>query len=91
MDVERKARLHRWEAMPKEELNAQIGLVLAGGGLPEPVRSSLLAIQNELFDVGADLSVPFGQVTQVIEHDADPKPVLKLLPQITEAINARKG
>ena len=25
MDVERKARLHRWEAMPKEELNAQIG------------------------------------------------------------------
>ena len=43
-----------------DELNAQIGLVLAGGGLPEPVRSSLLAIQNELFDVGADLSVPFG-------------------------------
>lgn len=25
MDVERKARLHRWEAMPKEELNPQIG------------------------------------------------------------------
>ena len=25
MDVERKARLHRWESMPKEELNAQIG------------------------------------------------------------------
>ena len=25
MDVERKARLHRWESMPKEELNPQIG------------------------------------------------------------------
>jgi len=43
-----------------DELNAQIGLVLAGEGLHEPVRASLLAIQNELFDVGADLSVPFG-------------------------------
>ena len=25
MDVERKARLHRWESMPKEQLNPEIG------------------------------------------------------------------
>jgi quercetin dioxygenase-like cupin family protein len=25
MEVERKARLHRWESMPKEEVNPQIG------------------------------------------------------------------
>ena len=59
-----------------DELNAQIGLVLAGGGLPEPVRASLLASQNELFDVGADLSVPFGlddrlRVTQTAIDDLE--------------------
>src|SRR5205085_6166811 len=42
-----------------DELNSQIGLVLAGD-LPEGFRAWLAQIQNELFDVGADLSVPFG-------------------------------
>ena len=42
-----------------DELNSQLGLVLAGE-LPEPFRPWLERIQNELFDVGADLSVPFG-------------------------------
>jgi len=40
-----------------DELNAQLGLVLAGE-LPDRFRPSLERIQNELFDVGADLSVP---------------------------------
>lgn len=40
-----------------DELNAAIGLVLAGD-LPEPMRALLERVQNELFDVGADLSVP---------------------------------
>lgn len=44
-----------------DEVNAQIGLILAGEGLPEQVREQLQSIQNDLFDVGADLSVPFAK------------------------------
>jgi cob(I)alamin adenosyltransferase len=40
-----------------DELNAQLGVVLAGECPPE-LRPSLERIQNELFDVGADLCVP---------------------------------
>jgi len=43
-----------------DELNAVLGLVLAEAGLPASLRAPLERIQNELFDVGADLSVPFG-------------------------------
>jgi cob(I)alamin adenosyltransferase len=43
-----------------DELNAALGVVLAGPGLPEKLRAPLTQIQNDLFDVGADLSVPFG-------------------------------
>ncbi len=41
-----------------DELNSQLGVVLAGE-LTEPIRTVLERVQNELFDVGADLSVPF--------------------------------
>jgi cob(I)alamin adenosyltransferase len=41
-----------------DELNSQLGIVLAGAP-PEALRAPLARIQNELFDVGADLSVPF--------------------------------
>ena len=41
-----------------DELNSTIGFALAGS-LPESMRSPLERIQNELFDLGADLSVPF--------------------------------
>jgi cob(I)alamin adenosyltransferase len=41
-----------------DELNSQLGVVLAGE-LPEALRAPLAQIQNELFDLGADLSVPF--------------------------------
>jgi len=42
-----------------DELNSQLGLVLAGDAPPR-FRPWLDRIQNDLFDVGADLSVPFG-------------------------------
>ena len=42
-----------------DELNAHLGVALAGR-LPDPLRPVLERIQNELFDVGADLSVPYG-------------------------------
>jgi cob(I)alamin adenosyltransferase len=42
-----------------DELNAHIGVALAGE-LDPAARSVLERVQNELFDVGADLSVPYG-------------------------------
>ncbi len=41
-----------------DELNAQIGVALTVQGMPEPYRTWLRRVQNDLFDVGADLSVP---------------------------------
>ncbi|HET9287554.1 MAG TPA: cob(I)yrinic acid a,c-diamide adenosyltransferase, partial [Gaiella sp.] len=40
-----------------DELNATLGVVLAGD-LPSEIRPVLERVQNELFDLGADLSVP---------------------------------
>ena len=42
-----------------DELNSQLGLVLALPDLDPELREPLSRIQNELFDLGADLSVPF--------------------------------
>jgi cob(I)alamin adenosyltransferase len=41
-----------------DELNCQLGVVLAGN-CPDQLRPTLVFLQNELFDVGADLCVPF--------------------------------
>lgn len=41
-----------------DELNAQIGVALTVSGLPDMYRRWLRRIQNDLFDVGADLAVP---------------------------------
>jgi cob(I)alamin adenosyltransferase len=45
-----------------DEVNAALGVVLAGD-CPDELREVLERVQNELFDVGADLSVP-------MEHEA---------------------
>jgi len=42
-----------------DELNSALGIVLAGQ-IPPDLREPLQQVQNELFDVGADLSVPWG-------------------------------
>ena len=49
------ARIEAFGAV--DELNAVVGLVLALGG-PDEIVVPLARIQNELFDLGADLSVP---------------------------------
>jgi cob(I)alamin adenosyltransferase len=41
-----------------EECNAQLGVALALGGLPDDVRGVVTIVQNDLFDVGADLATP---------------------------------
>ncbi len=62
-----------------DELNSHIGLVLSAE-LPQGMRDVLARVQNELFDLGADLSVPFGvtdrlritdELISSIEHDCD--------------------
>ncbi|MEV0582228.1 cob(I)yrinic acid a,c-diamide adenosyltransferase [Nonomuraea sp. NPDC050310] len=41
-----------------EEANAHIGIALAYGTLPAELSAVLVRIQNELFDLGADLATP---------------------------------
>src|SRR2546423_11512547 len=43
-----------------DELSAHLGLALATDGLPEEHAEWLRRVQNDLFDVGADTSVPPG-------------------------------
>ena len=40
------------------EANAAIGVAVACGDLPDDVRAVLTRVQNDLFDIGADLSTP---------------------------------
>ena len=47
-----------------DETNATIGLALATGGLPESVAAVLRRVQNELFDLGADLGNPLADSYQ---------------------------
>jgi cob(I)alamin adenosyltransferase len=49
----------RVEAMgDADELNSQIGLLLAGADLPEGIRATLTRVQHELFELGGELSIP---------------------------------
>ena len=41
-----------------DELNATLGVALHADGMPEPYVAWLVRIQNDLFDLGADLAVP---------------------------------
>jgi cob(I)alamin adenosyltransferase len=61
-DMSRVPKTHpRIEAYGEiDELNAQIGLALTVEGLPPRYAEWLQRIQNDLFDLGADLSVPHG-------------------------------
>jgi cob(I)alamin adenosyltransferase len=55
-----------------DELNSALGVVLAGD-CPAGIREVLLRIQNELFDLGADLSVPLsaGERLRVTDHQIE--------------------
>ena len=57
-----------------DELNAQIGVALTVAGLPTEYSAWLRHIQNDLFDLGADLSVPESTGTAGRER-------LRLLPE----------
>jgi len=59
-DMSRVSKLHpRVEAYGTvDELNAAIGVALLAPGLPEQFAAWLRRVQNDLLDLGADLSVP---------------------------------
>ncbi|HEX4814049.1 MAG TPA: cob(I)yrinic acid a,c-diamide adenosyltransferase [Nonomuraea sp.] len=44
-----------------EEANAHLGLALSYGTFPADLTALLVRVQNELFDVGADLSTPVAE------------------------------
>ncbi|MER5625524.1 cob(I)yrinic acid a,c-diamide adenosyltransferase [Streptosporangium sp. NPDC002544] len=64
-----------------EEANAAIGVALATGSLEADVTAVLTRIQNELFDVGADLCTP---ITENPEF-----PPLRVEPSYIEWLEAR--
>ena len=66
-----------------DELNSALGVVLAGD-VPEAMRAPLELVQNELFDVGADLSVPWG-VTDRLRVE---QPMIDRLEQLCDDFNA---
>src|SRR6266403_2640333 len=62
-----------------DELNSHIGLAVAQGGLPDDYAGWLARIQNDLFDVGADIAAP-----------EDPRrDRLRVLPQQTTWLEER--
>ncbi|MCA1671317.1 MAG: cob(I)yrinic acid a,c-diamide adenosyltransferase [Actinobacteria bacterium] len=52
-----------------EEANAAIGVALALGALPENVATVLRRVQNDLFDVGADLCTPIATQRDPTQRD----------------------
>jgi cob(I)alamin adenosyltransferase len=66
-----------------DELNSALGVVLAGD-VPDAMREPLGQIQNELFDVGADLSVPWGVTDRLRVEQA----MIDRLEELCDAFNA---
>ena len=59
-----------------DETNSALGLLLAETDVPPPMRAALERIQHELFEIGAELSLPgYRQITPQhvsrLEHDLD--------------------
>jgi cob(I)alamin adenosyltransferase len=69
-----------------DELNSFLGAVLAAPDLPEEFRPWLERVQNDLFDVGADLSVPLEDERQRLR--VDPRQVERL-EELCDLVNAR--
>jgi cob(I)alamin adenosyltransferase len=66
-----------------DELNSAVGVVLAGDA-PDAMRPTLERVQNELFDVGADLSVPWGVTDRLRVDEA----MIERLEADCDAFNA---
>jgi cob(I)alamin adenosyltransferase len=67
-----------------DELNAAIGVVLAHPDCPERLQEPLVQVQNDLFDVGADLCVPWG----VTDRLRVAQPAIDRLEALCDELNA---
>jgi len=86
-DMSRVSKLHpRVEAYGTvDELNAALGVTLLQPGLPDRFAAWLRRVQNDLLDVGADLSVPGAAGEPGGEEDArQPRARLRVGPEYTE-------
>jgi len=87
-DMSRVSKVHpRVEAYGTvDELNATIGVALLQAGMPEQFAQWLRRVQNDLLDVGADLSVPPAASAEASgEGDAAPvRERLRVVPDYTE-------
>ena len=63
-----------------DEANAAIGVAVTTGALPDDLRALLVRVQNELFDVGADLCNPV--------RDDPPYPPLRVTAAYVDALEA---
>jgi cob(I)alamin adenosyltransferase len=73
-----------------DEANSAIGLAIALGGLPDDIAALLMRVQNDLFDVGADLCTP------VVENPQHPplridETYVERLEQACDTYNAGLG
>jgi cob(I)alamin adenosyltransferase len=66
-----------------DEANSAIGIALAAGGLPDDVAAVLRTVQNEMFDVGADLSTPLRAAIS-----ANPLPDLRITQEYIDRLEA---
>jgi cob(I)alamin adenosyltransferase len=66
-----------------DEANSAIGLALASGDLSKDVAAVLQAVQNEMFDVGADLSNPLR-----VADSADNPPQLRITQEYIDRLEA---
>jgi cob(I)alamin adenosyltransferase len=72
-----------------DELGAQIGVTLTLVDLPDEYRQWLLRIQNDLFDVGADIAVPDVAPTDTPAQPNASRERLRVLPTQTEWLEQR--
>jgi cob(I)alamin adenosyltransferase len=83
-----------------DELNAQIGLALTVDGMPRDYGDWLARIQNDLFDVGADIAAPEDQPdhTRAVQSDEagrrargrrEGRERLRVLPEQTKWLEER--
>ncbi|MDN5923738.1 MAG: cob(I)yrinic acid a,c-diamide adenosyltransferase [Xanthomonadales bacterium] len=63
-----------------DELNSQLGVVLACDGVNDAIHEALLQIQHELFDLGGELCIP----GMAMIHDAD----VSRLESVLDGFNA---
>jgi cob(I)alamin adenosyltransferase len=75
-----------------DELNSHLGLALASSDLPAEFRPWLEQVQNDLFDVGADLSVPLADERERLRvEQAQVDRLEELCDQVNERLEPLKS